>query len=502
MNGKKIWALVALIILIPIVIAVLVLGGTLLVGISKDKNTWMAPANMQVDASHIHPVSVEGVVNLSPDSAQALVQLRGALQQARARGLKIAIAGARHSMGGQTAYPNGIVIDMLTHNRMNLDSSAGTAGMQTLLHVQAGARWSDVISFLDARGYAVRIMQSNNPFTVGGTLSVNAHGWQHNQPPFGSTVEDFNLLTADGEVKHCSRSENSDLFHLVIGGYGLFGVVLDVDLRVMHDESYRAERFRLPAREYPARYAALVNGDTTVGLVYGRLSIAPSSFLREAILTRYVRTGGSVPKLSHEKGGPGLGRRMMRALFLAGVGNSFGKEVRWQLEKWVGGESDDRATRNSILDDPTDLSENRDSSRTQLLHEYFIPRDSLEAFLIQARRIIPGYHGDLLNVTVRSLCKDTDAYLNYARQDVFSLVMTFSQQHTPTGDSGMRIMTRALIDASLASGGAYYLPYRLHATREQFFRVYPMAESFFTLKRKYDPEELFQNGFYTEYAAR
>jgi hypothetical protein len=43
------------------------------------------------------------------------------------------------------------------------------------------------------------------------------------------------------------------------------------------------------------------------------------------------------------------------------------------------------------------------------------------------------------------------------------------------------------------------LPYRLHATPEQFRRAYPQAEEFFALKRKYDPEELFQNQFYRKY---
>ncbi len=114
------------------------------------------------------------VVEVSPDSAEAVAQIVAALAEAHTRGLKVSISGARHSMGGQTAY-------------------------------------------LDGQGYAVRIMQSNNPFTVGGTLSVNAHGWQHNQPPFVSRVDGFRLMTADGAVKNCSRSENAELFKAAAG---------------------------------------------------------------------------------------------------------------------------------------------------------------------------------------------------------------------------------------------------------------------------------------------
>jgi FAD/FMN-containing dehydrogenase len=46
------------------------------------------------------------------------------------------------------------------------------------------------------------------------------------------------------------------------------------------------------------------------------------------------------------------------------------------------------------------------------------------------------------------------------------------------------------------------LPYRLHATREQFAQAYPQAREFFELKRKYDPDELFDNAFYNTYGKR
>jgi FAD/FMN-containing dehydrogenase len=41
-------------------------------------------------------------------------------------------------------------------------------------------------------------------------------------------VEAFDLVGPDGEVRRCSRAEHADLFRLVIGGYGLFGIVARV----------------------------------------------------------------------------------------------------------------------------------------------------------------------------------------------------------------------------------------------------------------------------------
>ena len=83
---------------------------------------------------------------------------------------------------------------------------------------------------------------------------------------------------------------------------------------------------------------------------------------------------------------------------------------------------------------------------------------------------------------------------------MFALVLLFNQERTAEADAKMQALAHELIDAALAMGGRYYLPYRLHATQEQFERAYPQAKEFFELKRKYDPNEIFQNAFYTTYS--
>ena len=104
-----------------------------------------------------------------------------------------------------------------------------------------------------------------------------------------------------------------------------------------------------------------------------------------------------------------------------------------------------------------------------------------------------------MNVTVRNVLTDRDVFLRYADRGVFAFVMLFSQPRTPGGEAGMEAMTQELIEAALRCGGRYYLPYRLHATPEQFARAYPQGRDFFARKRHYDPDELFQNQFYRKY---
>ena len=116
----------------------------------NDRNEIVPTAPGKInDASRLDETSVAKIWKIPTDEKAAEEQLAGLLQFAHTNHLKVSIAGARHSMGGHVIYPDGIVIDMLAFNRMELD------GTNLVLHVQAGARWSEVIPFLNKHGLAL-----------------------------------------------------------------------------------------------------------------------------------------------------------------------------------------------------------------------------------------------------------------------------------------------------------------------------------------------------------
>jgi FAD/FMN-containing dehydrogenase len=444
------------------------------------------------DVSRLNRTRVRAIERLPGDEAAAIDMLRRLLREAREQHLSVSVAGARHSMGGQTFTPEGIVVDMLPLRAMALDKE------RQLLHVQAGAKWEDVIPFLGAQGLAVSVMQSDSPFTVGGSLSVNCHGWQNNRPPIASTVESFRLLVADGRILRCSRSENPELFSAALGGYGLFGVILDAELRVVPDARYRIERKLVRSVDYLVALDSAVQSGP-VGLAYGRLNVTRDRFLEEAELTTFVRTSDAPPGEPIVELAP-WAVSLERWIFRGSEGDEYGKELRWWLETslspWFFAGN---THRNQVMQSRVELYENRDPARTDILQEYFVPRERLEEFLRTVRVIVPAHSADLLNVTLRDVRRDDDTLLRYADRDVMALVFFFSQPRSVQADSAMQALTRELIDASLAAGGHHYLPYRLHASRDQFERAYPKHEAFFTLKRAVDPDELFQNQLYRTY---
>jgi FAD/FMN-containing dehydrogenase len=449
------------------------------------------PAGHADDASRLDLTQVAETWDIPADPAAAETQLADLLRRAKKDGLRVSIAGARHSMGGHTIYPGGIVVNMRPFSRMRYDAARG------VLVVGAGALWSDVIAFLNPLGRSVVVVQSFSSFSIGGSVSVNAHGWQFDEPPLGSTALSMRVMLADGRVVRCARDENAELFSLVVGGYGLFGVILDVELRTCPDCRCRVEREVVAAADYERCFSARTSAPDA-DMAYGRLDVAEGSFLAEAVLNvfRHVEPEpGVVPELR----GPTL-VGLRRAVFRGSVGSDYGKRLRWEAEKRLE-EHLSNATlyRNQLLDDDVTLYEDRSADSTDILEEYFVPRGRMEAFLADARRILAGARADVLNVTVRGVREDRDSFLRYADRDMTTLVFLFHRARTAEADAAAAPTTRAMIDAALAQGGRYYLPYRPHATKEQFAAAYPQAKRFFELKRKYDPDELFQNAFYVAY---
>jgi FAD/FMN-containing dehydrogenase len=233
-------------------------------------------------------------------------------------------------------------------------------------------------------------------------------------------------------------------------------------------------------------------------MVYGRLRVTANDFLQEGIINIFHRLSSTnllVTPLGQSKN-----RELPRVIFRGGVNDDYGKELRWNAEKYFSPVlSGDTFERNAILYEPSDWFSDHSTNSTDILVECFVPSGQFEPLLVELRKIIPENQADLLNVTVRDINRDDYSFLRYADKNMISLVMLFSQTRDATGEEKMSKLTQEIIAAALRHDGRYYLPYRLQATLEQFNEAYPQAKKFFELKRKYDPDELFQNEFYLKY---
>lgn len=442
------------------------------------------------DYSRLHPVKVERVVQ-----GRETEQLSRIIREAGAEGKTVSIAGQRHSQGGHTYYKDGIVIDMTTFNKvLGVDPEA------RLVTVQAGATWDDVQQAVNPLGLSVMTMQSINPFTVGGSVSVNAHGRDIRNGSMIASVESFRLLNANGELLNVSRTEHGELFPLALGGYGLFGVITDVTLRLTADEAYREQTVVMPLEEYAEYFQKEVLTNEQIKMHIGRISIAPDTYLQEVLAKNYA--ADPAVSLDEHNRLTDQDRWVAPGKLLFQLNRSFdwGKELQWSLQKRVfAGQSGQIVSRNNAMRAAYEFMEYGQPGSNDQLQEYFVPIDRFDSFARKLGEIAKEEKLGLLNITIRYVNRDQEAVLSYAKDDMLALVCLF---HAPLSRSGQQRMeqgTRRIVDEVIAHDGSYYLPYIAYPTREQMREVYPRADYFFAKKREYDPNGVFMNYFYENY---
>jgi FAD/FMN-containing dehydrogenase len=453
------------------------------------------------DASCLNRTEIYGMVEV-----HSVDDITRTLAFARDNKLPVTTAGVRHSMGGQAFRKGGIVLDMRGFNRITLNEAARS------ITVQPGATWHDIQIALHPR-FAVRAMQSTDIFSVGGSISVNAHGMDHQAGALARSIKAMKVMLADGSIKSVSAAENAELFNLVVGGYGLFGVIVEAELDIADNTVYQTGRRVLDYKAFPALFSDEIEKDSNIGLMYGHLSTAPSSFLQEMLLYTYTKADGT--DFQRQPLGEVSGTKLRRLTINLSKQGPFFQELKWLSEKHIEHRMESctvtRAqaiasgeaclvSRNDPMHDSVPYLRNALQDETDILHEYFIPRRNFTAFVDGMRKIMLANNTNLLNASVRIVHKE-DNFLTYAPEPAFSLVLYINQPTDDEGNRRMKKTTEELIDLTIANQGRFFLPYQLYYSRDQLKKSYPQIDDFFAAKRKYDPAGLFTNTMYQKYAS-
>ncbi|SLN10995.1 putative xylitol oxidase [Roseovarius albus] len=443
------------------------------------------------DASGLSETPIFRHSILREDPNETLIaSLRSELKEARSEGRPVNVGAARHSMGGQAIPRDGHAVTF-DNGWIAPDTSNG------VMQVHAGARWSRVIAALDPLGFGPKVMQSNNDFGVAATFCVNAHGWPVKQGPMGATVRSFEMVLPDGELVTCSRDINADLFGMTMGGYGLTGAITRMEVEVEPNRRLEPSYEEMPAQRFGDRFLEAL-ADESVNMAYGRLNVDRAGFFEQALMITYRPTEdqSDLPPAS----GSGMVSELASHVYRAQLGNERMKRLRWWTETDLAPTvTSGIATRNSLINEPVVTLDDRDPSRTDILHEYFVSPEHFGEFVTICQEVIPASYQEFLNVTLRFIDQDPDSWLAYAPVPRIAAVMSFSQEMTERAEADMARMTRELIERITDIGGTYYLPYRPHATQAQFLRAYPRVNDFVSSKRQRDPDLIFRNVFWDNF---
>lgn len=442
------------------------------------------------DAGKLLPTAIK---EIRPASSKSTLQdwVKAANNQKQ----KLTIAGQQHTQGGHTMYPGATLIDMKSYNKI-LEYHPD----QQQITVQSGITWEQIQRKINPDGLALRVTQSQAIFTVGGSLSANIHGRDIRFGSLYDTIESFRLLTPKGKVIEVSRDENSEWFPYVIGGYGLFGIILDVTLNLTQDELYQIETKKMTVENYPTYFYEHVRKNDEVRMHMSRISVAPDTFLTDMYVINYnlVNNQSRINEYSKLKGEPIIA--LPKALLGISRYSDFGKNLFWETQKnYLFNEVGSYITRNNVMRSDSKFMEFERPGRTEVLAELFIPINEFPNLINDLKKILTSEQLNLLNITIRFVEKDEQAILSYAKEDMFGLVLLINQGTSQRDINSTQKVVQQMIDATLSHSGTYYLPYYPYASKEQIIKSYPKLDQFFQRKKELDPNEVFVNLFYKEY---
>jgi FAD/FMN-containing dehydrogenase len=435
---------------------------------------------------------------------ESLDGIRNAMRQAQKEEKAICISGARHAMGGQQFLTDGLMIDTRRLSKvLGFDAEKGH------LEVEAGIQWPQILQYLvntqkgRERQWTFAQKQTGaDKLTIGGCLSANVHGRGLKMPPFIGDVESFRLLTAKGEILNCSRTENTELFRLAIGGYGLFGLITSATLRLV--ERRKVERV-VEVRSVEGLSKAFAERIRD-GFLYGDFQYAidetSGDFLNRGVFSCYrpvdaatpvppnqreLREADWVELLQYAHHAKGEAFRRYAAFYLATNG-----QIYWadEAQMTVYPENYHRAL---------DQRLGSQVKATEAITEIYCEREQLEGFMKEVRDYARRDKVDIIYGTIRLIEQDRESFLPWARKSYACVIFNVHVEHTTSGMIKAGDVFRRLIDIGLKHGGSYYPTYNRYALRRQVDACFPQLQEFLKLKLKYDPTKVFQSEWFRHY---
>jgi len=448
--------------------------------------------------SQLNSTTVERV-----ETPRALEELQTSVRRARREGRVVSVSGGRHAMGGHQFAADSVSIDT-----RGLDHVLGFDAERGVIEVEAGIQWPELVAYLQSndpdspRHWSIIQKQSTGDrFTLGGSLSANAHGPGLRLGPLVADVESFVLVDADGEARHCSRQHNRELFGLVAGGYGLFGILYSLKLRLRPRTKLECAVRLVDVAELVETFERLASEGHSDA--YCRVSMDERSddFLRRGILCSWKPVADGVPLSPRRE--PVSEARRREIFLLAHTDRRLAFERHHELLRGTAGVgwSDTHLLQSHIVGYHRWIDERLGSPHpaTEAGGALLFPRRRFLSFLDAARPYLLKNQVELVMGNIRVTEKDEDSFLAWAKEPCIGLSYLQHTVHTPEGIEKAAAHARGLIDVAREYGGIVYLTNCRWPSRAQIDACYPEFGDFLRLKRKYDSDELFQSEWYRHY---
>ena len=449
--------------------------------------------------SKLNPTTVDSIHH--PKSTYEVLSL---IKHAKKHDKSISISGGQHSMGGQQYGTGTVHLNMSAMNDvLKFDRKNG------IVTVEAGIQWPELIEYLissqkySKKQWGITQKQTGaDRLSIGGALSSNIHGRGLLLQPMVQDVESFRIINSEGKRINVSREENAELFGLVIGGYGLFGVITEVDMRLSPRQKIKRHVEIINLSDFAAKTSQRIND----GYLYGDLQFKTDGeaedFLKRGVYSFYKPVPLDTPipqqqrKISSDKWKEllALAHSDKAQVFIDYTNYylSTSGQIYWTDTHQLGyyDENYEAYLKKTLPDYKLG---------SLMISEVYVPRDKTHDFMTDLSLANEKQELDIIYGTIRLIKTDTETFLPWAKQDYACIVLNLRVEHSELGLEKARSDFQLLIDVALSHGGSYFLTYHRWARKDQLLEAYPQFPMFLKLKLKYDPQETYQSDWYRFY---
>jgi len=441
---------------------------------------------------------------------RSVEEIAAAIEIARRDGVSLGLRGTGCSYGDASVNEAGHVLD-ITQMRQVLDWDAETG----IANLEAGVTLEQLWKHILPDGWWPRVVSGTMFPTVAGTSAMNIHGKNNFKVgTFGDCVLDFDIVLPSGELRTCSREQNSDLFHAAIGGFGMLGCFSRIRLQTKKVHSGELEVKGISVhnlREMMDYFEeARADADYLVGWIdcFGSDENAGRGLIHHA---RYLPPGAdpdpaSTLQLDHQTlpanilgvFPKGEVWRFLRLLAndIGWRGLCYAKHQMGRIEGMQGWHRQSHAAFNFLLDYVPNwkFAYGRKDRNGLIQYQSFLPKETAhDVYREILRRCLKAGHPSYLGVFKRHR---PDPFWMTHSNDGWSLALDF--RVTRTNRASLLRLCDELTEIVLEGGGKFYFAKDMVIGHRAMLSMFPTEkrEAFMGLKGELDPEGILETNLW------
>jgi len=111
-----------------------------------------------------------------------------------------------------------------------------------IIKCQSGLIIKELLQIILKRNLFLQSTPGTYRASIGGLIATDAHGKNVNKSFFSDSLISIKILTPKNKIIECSRNHNKDLFFSTIGGFGLTGIILEAEFKLLSIPSLLIEK--------------------------------------------------------------------------------------------------------------------------------------------------------------------------------------------------------------------------------------------------------------------